>query len=356
VGLHRKLRPRSKVSNDELVEAASYDSVVRVKSRLIANPVSGTDSAASQLSLINERLREHVGAMDIVITVDRGDAERAAAAALRDGYDHLFVAGGDGTLNEVVNGVGGIPGGFDAVTFGIIPLGTGNDFATALGIPSDIEGALTALTASDRIALDVGRVNDRYFINVSAGGFIAEVSDATDSRLKTIAGKLAYLIGGAQTLFTHEPVRASVRTSSGRDASVTLTVFAVCNSRLIGGGRLIAPDACIDDGLFDVCLIEEMPTLEFLALLKRVSNGEHVGDARVAYFRTPDIELTFARPTKVNTDGEVLELTSCRYHLLPAALRFIAPSPGPRAHLKGTSGVLRYAAPNGRDGISPTPG
>jgi diacylglycerol kinase (ATP) len=296
---------------------------------LIANPVSGTDSAPSQLTLINERLRNHVGALDIVITVDRGDAARAAAAALRDGYDHLFVAGGDGTLNEVINGVGETPGGFDAVTFGIVPLGTGNDFATALGIPTDVEGALTALTSSHRVAVDVGCLNDRYFINVSAGGFIAEVSDATDSRLKTIAGKLAYLIGGAQTLFSHEPVAARVRTSSGRDINVTLTVFAVCNSRLIGGGRLIAPDACIDDGLFDVCLIEEMPTLEFLALLTRVSNGEHVGDPRVAYFRTPDIELTFARPTKVNTDGEVLEVTNCRYHLMPAALRVMAPSRGP---------------------------
>jgi diacylglycerol kinase (ATP) len=91
-----------------------------VKSRLIVNPVSGTDLAASQLTFINERLREHVGVMDIVMTVDRGDAAHAAAAALHDGYDHLFVAGGDGTLNEVVNGVGATPGGFEAVTFGIL--------------------------------------------------------------------------------------------------------------------------------------------------------------------------------------------------------------------------------------------
>ena len=296
-----------------------------MKSRLIVNPVSGTDSAPSQLTLINERLREQVGAMDIVITVAEGDAARAAAAAVRDGYDHLFVVGGDGTLNEVINGVGAMPGGFDVVTFGIIPLGTGNDFGTALGIPSDVEGALAAVTSGNRVAVDVGRVNDRYFINVSAGGFIAEVSDAVDSRLKTIAGKLAYLVGGAQILFSHEPVAARMRTSTGRDANVTLTLFAVCNSRLIGGGRLIAPEALIDDGLFDVCLIGEMPMVEFLGLLRRVSNGEHVDDHRVDYFRTPDFELTFARRTKVNTDGEVLAVTSCRYQLLPAALRFIAP-------------------------------
>ena len=284
---------------------------------------------------MNERLREHVGALDIVMTVAEGDAARAAAAAVRDGYDHLFVAGGDGTLNEAVNGVGATPGGFDTVTFAVIPLGTGNDFATALGIPSDIGDALSAIVHGRTVAVDVGRLNDRYFINVSAGGFIAEVSEAVDPKLKTLAGKLAYLIGGAQVLFSHEPVAARVRTSTGRDADVMLTLFAVCNSRLIGGGRLIAPDASIDDGLFDVCLIEEMPTIDFLALLRRVANGEHVADDRVDYFRTPDVELTFARPTKVNTDGEVLEATSCRYQLRPAALQIIAPATPMASPLRG---------------------
>ena len=296
-----------------------------MKSRLIVNPVSGTDAASSHLSLINDRLREHVGTMDIVMTIAEGDAARAAAAAVRDGYDHLFVAGGDGTLNEAVNGVGATPGGFETVTFAVIPLGTGNDFATALGIPSDVEGALAAIIGGQTLAVDVGRLNERYFLNVSAGGFIAEVSDAVDPTLKTLAGRLAYLIGGARVLFSHEPVAARVRTSSGRDTNATLTIFAVCNSRLIGGGRIIAPEASIDDGLFDVCLVEEMPTFEFLGLLTRIANGDHVGDDRVTYFRTPDVDLTFARPTKVNTDGEVLEATSCRYELLPAALRIIAP-------------------------------
>ena len=289
------------------------------------NPVSGKDAASSHLALIHDRLRDHMGTVDVVMTSAEGDAARAAAAAVLDGCDHVFVAGGDGTLNEAVNGVGATPRGFETVTFAVIPLGTGNDFATALGIPSDVEGALTAIIGGQSVLVDVGRLNERYFINVSAGGFVAEVSDAVDPALKTLAGKLAYLIGGAQVLLSHEPVAARVRTSSGRDANVTLTIFAVCNSRLMGGGRLIAPEALIDDGLFDVCLIEAMPTIEFLALLTRVANGEHLDDDRVTYFRTPDVDLTFTRPTKVNTDGEVLEAKSCHYQLLPAAVRIIAP-------------------------------
>ena len=104
---------------------------------------------------------------------------------------------------------------------------------------------------------------------------------------------------------------------------VTLHAFAVCNSRLVGGGRLIAPLATIDDGLLDVCLIDAMSTVEFLALLRRVSDGEHVDDERVRYFQSSALELAFDRVIKVNTDGEVLETNRCRYEVLPRAARFL---------------------------------
>lgn len=302
-----------------------------MKSRLIVNPVSGTDSAPDYLPVMNEQLRQRVGSLDIVITVAEGDATRAAREAVRDGYDHLFVGGGDGTLNEVLNGVGEVSGGFEAVTFGIIPLGTGNDFATALGMPDEVAAAIEVLTGGVAVAVDVGQLNDRYFINVSAGGFIAEVSDAVNPRLKTIAGKLAYLIGGAQALLQHEPVGATFRTPrTSRPTHTNITTFAVCNSKLVGGGRLIAPDAVIDDGLLDICLIESMPTVEFVALLTRVSNGEHVSDERVTYFRVREIDFTFDRTIKVNTDGQVLETPTCRYRVLPGVARFIAPVAGSR--------------------------
>ncbi len=275
--------------------------------------------------------------MDIVITTGEGDATQAAAQAVRDGYDHLFIGGGDGTLNEVLNGVARLDHGLSQVTFGVIPLGTGNDFATALGLPADISDAIDALFEGEAAAVDIGRMNDQYFVNVSAGGFIAEVSDAVNPQLKTVAGKLAYLIGGAQVVLTYEPVRAQLRgvectatppTAKAQNqaplpSTMTLHTFAVCNSRLVGGGRLIAPHATIDDGLFDVCLIEAMPTVDFLALLKRVSDGDHVDDERVIYFQTAALELAFDRVIKVNTDGQVLETDRCCYDVLPRAARFL---------------------------------
>ncbi len=301
-----------------------------MKSRLILNPVSGTDAAPDYLQTINERLRDRVGDLDIAMTVAGGDAERLAESSARDGYDTLFVAGGDGTLNEVVNGVAKVPGGFEQVTFGLVPLGTGNDFADALGLPEDVSAAVDILLAGRTIQADVGRLNDRYFINVSAGGFIAEVSDAVNPQLKSVAGKLAYLIGGAQVLMDYEPAHAQVTIAKDGGASDALTLdvqmFAVCNSRMVGGGRLIAPHAVIDDGVFDVCIIKTMPTLEFLSLLTTVSSGDHIEDERVEYFRTRELTLRFNRPIKVNTDGEVLEADECHYRLLPRAARFLAGS------------------------------
>ena len=304
----------------------------RRKSKVIMNPVAGADAGPDYVRVINEGLRDAVDSLDISMTRAAGDATTIAKEAAEDGYDQLFVAGGDGTVNEVLNGVGQVAGGWDTVTFGVIPLGTGNDFATALGIPDDVEGAIQALVGAVPARVDVGCLNERYFVNVSAGGFMAEVSDVVTPRLKTFAGKLAYLIGGAQVLLEFESVRARIvwkgnadNRSPPTELEMALHTFAVCNSPLVGGGRLIAPAAKLDDGWADVCLIQAMSTADFLGLLRRVSSGEHVNDERVQYFRAAELELTFDRTIAVTTDGQVLKTKECRYRMLRQAARFLVP-------------------------------
>src|SRR5512134_1179551 len=145
--------------------------------RLIVNPVAGTDEAPALVARLNELLRERGGDLDITITTGPRDAERAAFRAAADGETRLFVAGGDGTLNEALNGVHAA-GRLSDVVFGILPLGTGNDFAAVLGVPPGAEDAARALTGGDEVSVDVGRLDDRVFVNTSAGGFVAEVSEA----------------------------------------------------------------------------------------------------------------------------------------------------------------------------------
>ena len=293
------------------------------RSRLILNPSSGTDKAPDYLPSINHSLRERFGTMEIVMTIGARDAEAAAVQAARDGCERVFVAGGDGTLNEVVNGLLQAEA-LDRTVIGLVPLGTGNDFARMLHLSEEPEAAIASLYDAREVRVDVGTLNGRAFLNTSGGGFISEVTQALDDRLKAIAGKLAFIIAGGQAVLEYEPVAVRVEADDRPAFDATPQMFAVCNARQIGGGRLIAPHAEIDDGLLDVCLVEEMPAIEFLALLRKVADGNHLEDERVRYFRVREMTMTFAREVKVNTDGELLDATVCRYGVLPAAARLLA--------------------------------
>jgi diacylglycerol kinase (ATP) len=269
------------------------------------------------------RLRSAYAGVEVSFTTGDGDAREAAALAAADGCTTLFVAGGDGTLNEAVNGVADASA-LDRVRFGIIPLGTGNDFAAGLDIPADVDQAMEALLRGRELQVDLGRANGRIFLNTSGGGYIAEVSVNVTPQLKTVAGRLAYLIGGAQALLEYEPVRATVRAEPGEvRLGLGVYAFAVCNSRLIGGGRLIAPEAILDDGLLDVCLIEAMSAVEFVALVRKVADGDHVNDPRVRYLQASSVVLEFEREIHFNTDGEVLPAVRCEYSVLPRAATFL---------------------------------
>lgn len=293
------------------------------RARVILNPSSGRERGPEHVELLTTKLKHRYDDVTMVVTSGDGDAERAATIAVADGCDALFVAGGDGTLNEAMNGLV-TAGGLAKVIVGVVPFGTGNDFAAALGIPLETEPALEILLEGRERAVDLGEVNGRVFVNTSGGGFIAAVSVAVTPQLKTIAGRLAYLIGGAQALFEFEPVGAFVTLSPGPvQISRSLYAFAVCNSRLIAGGRLIAPDAVIDDGLLDVCLIEAMSAIEFVALARKVADGDHVKDPRVLYYQAQSVRVELDRSVHVNTDGEVFEDTRCDYRVLPRAARFL---------------------------------
>jgi diacylglycerol kinase (ATP) len=292
-----------------------------MRGRLIANPVAGTDQAPALLATIAGRLRPRAGDLDVVLTAGPGDAGRAAADAGRQRMDYLFVAGGDGTLNEALNGLATVPGALARTTLAIVPLGTGNDFASALGFPDDPGEALEVLVRGVPRAVDLGRVNGRLFINASAGGFIADVSEAIDPALKSLTGRLAFLIGGARVLLSTEPFRCD---AGGRARECLM--FAACNAPTIGGGRPIAPHADPADGQLDVCLVSAMELLEFLAMLRRVAAGSHLDDPRVEYFRASRLTLRFDRKINVNADGEPFAATRCDYDVLPGAVKVLAPA------------------------------
>jgi diacylglycerol kinase (ATP) len=290
---------------------------------VIVNPAAGTADERDPLNELQRLLRE--AGHDVLIreTQAGGDAERLAGEAAASGVEMIVAAGGDGTLNEVVNGVASVASGLSTSAIGLLPAGTGNDFARSLGI-DDPQRAVAALVAGRTRPIDMVSLGTRVFLNASAGGFTAETSANVTSDLKQSVGRLAYLIGGARAVLEYEPIAACVE-AEGRVIETDLQLFAVCNGSYIGGGHQIAPTARPDDGLMEVCLVRATSTLDFLALLPRLSSGAHVDDEDVAYFRTREVSLTFARSTKVNTDGEVLEASHCQYVMRPAAVRMVAP-------------------------------
>lgn len=294
---------------------------------LIANPHAGADRAPEFIPQIGDVLRPLVRDIEVTISATPDDAQRAAAAAVEARYDAIYVAGGDGTLNAVLRGLpaSGSP------AIGVIPLGTGNDFAKALDLGDEPIAALDRLAAAQVVEVDLGMLDDRPFANTSAGGFIADVSDHVTETLKNAAGKLAYLLGGARALLGAVPFTLRLHVHDA-DATVQLPptlgvqLFAVCNARFIGGGYPIAPDALIDDGRLDALVVPRMPLLEFVAVLQRIAAGDHASDP-VIHFRASSFDLEFDRAVRVNTDGEVLDATVCRYRIRPGAVRFFC---GPR--------------------------
>src|SRR5215216_3139330 len=160
-----------------------------MRARVIANPKSGTDRATEFLPLIDERLRTVIHDLDITLTSTADDAERARGGAVDDRCDALYVAGGDGTLNAVLRGLLARDA-MRAMPIGLIPLGTGNDFARALDLSGDPMAALEVLLEGRVLDVDIGMLNDRPFANTSAGGFSADVSEAVSEALKEVAGKL----------------------------------------------------------------------------------------------------------------------------------------------------------------------
>jgi diacylglycerol kinase (ATP) len=303
------------------------------RARLVVNPASGADRAMQLLPVVATRLRTVVETLEITISTGAGDIERAAADAVREHCEALYLAGGDGTLNAALRGLVGAEDPMSWPVIGVVPLGTGNDFAKAIGLGEDPEAAIDLLLARRSVAIDVGMLNDRPFVNVSAGGFVAQVSEAVSEGLKDAMGKMAYLIGGARALLGSESFSATLDVTGppGADPghwSGEVRMFAACNARFAGGGYPVAPSACLDDGLLDMLVVPAMTLMEFVGVLQRIAAGDESDDGGVMHFRASAADFTFDRPVRVNTDGEVLDASRCSYRVRSSVLRcFCGSSP-----------------------------
>lgn len=264
------------------------------------------------------RLRDEGHEISPRLTFEAGDAAWMAKEGCRRGCDLLIAAGGDGTVNETVNGLhswltAGETAAREVPRLAILPLGTANDLAGMLGIPPEVDAALqVALRGRDQ-PFDVGVVEGRCFINVSTGGFGAEASDETPEDAKRALGPLAYLITGVRKFASLEPLTARISSQGQRVAEGRFMLFVVGNGRRTGGGNFLTPNADPSDGLLDLLLVEEMTRVEFLRLLPQLRAGEHLDHPRVIYRQLPELLVEADEQLSVNVDGEPLSGRRFRY-------------------------------------------
>lgn len=301
------------------------------KAKIIVNPQAGHGYAAKMTPQIRQHLHELGVEFDLVHTKAVGEAASLAQQALTEGYEPIVAVGGDGTSQEVVNGLMQGAAGNLAGTLAWIPTGSGNDFALMNGVPEDIEGACRLIAEGATRTVDVGHLTvdghlERYFDNVVGIGFDALALKET-KKFKRLRGMALYLPAVLKTIFlTLKPTRMEI-TCDGQTISMTPLMVAVANGVREGGGFLITPQARCDDGLLDVMIAEWMPRLQMLAMVPRFLKGTHVNDPRVSVRKARHITIASEDPLYFHADGEIL--CDVAHHIeiivIPHCLRVVCP-------------------------------
>ena len=269
-------------------------------------------------------------------TTFAGEATILARRAVDEGADLIIAAGGDGTLGEVLNGVFGTPTKLSSTKLGVLPLGTGNDFARGLGI-KNLRIALDVLRVGRTRFVDCGRAcfprETRLWLNIAGTGFDSRVANRINQNkpaiLKRLRGPLAYLVAAG----------AEVRELQSFDLKITLDegfvderilrrralLCAVANAQSYGGGMRVAPNAFVDDGLFDICLINNASRTEFARAFPSVFAGKHLSHSKVEMFRARTVKVESEPSLPVLIDGEIAGTTPVRFEMLGRSVEFVAP-------------------------------
>lgn len=240
--------------------------------RVIYNPTSGREIIKKNLADVLSIL-EQAGYVTSAhaTTAEPDDAKHAAEEAVRNRFDLVVAAGGDGTINEVINGIAEKE---YRPKVGIIPTGTTNDFARALHVPRDVIKATKIIAAGQSVAMDIGKANETYFINIGGGGRLTELTYDVPSRLKTMLGQLAYYLKGIEMLPSLKATKVKVEYDQGVfEGEVMFFLLGLTNS--IGGFEKIAPDAKLDDGKFSLIIVKSQ--------FSRIYPFSHTGAPRRSY-------------------------------------------------------------------------
>jgi len=304
--------------------------VSSARPHLVVNPASACGRTGRQFDRIARAVRSELGEFDCTFTRGPGDGARLAREAVRGGSRVVVAVGGDGTASEVVEGLSGTPRG--EVLFGFIPRGTGSDLRRTLGYSDDASEAARIVARGRDWICDLGRVEFvgrdgapcvRHFVNEAGCGISGQTVQEVERLGKSIGGRAAYLLGAAKALLGWRDQPLRWRLDGGEWRTEAITCLSVCNGRYFGGGMMVAPDARMDDGLFDVTVWKALGFKDLLLKRPMLYDGRHVLLPNTQRHRGTTVEVEPAGPDPVlmELDGEQPGTLPARFTLLPGALR-----------------------------------
>lgn len=295
------------------------------KYKVIYNPSSGKKTEQEKIFKIGKKLLEQE-AVEICFyaTKRAGDAQIETIRACEDGYDAILGCGGDGTLHEIVNGMMAFQG--EKPPLAILPAGTVNDFAKHLKIPTRVDKFVDMVIRGNTEAVDVGKVDQDFFINVVAGGAFANIPHEVPSDSKTVLGKYAYYLQGAFEL--GEQLEKSYQLkihADGETFEMEAMMFIVTNTSSVGGFTKLAPAASYVDGYLDLLVIEKAPPTELVSIAQKLIWGEHLTHKMVHYSQAKSIVIESDVPICIDIDGEEAHVTEMKFSLENRAIRLLVP-------------------------------
>jgi len=288
---------------------------------IILNPAARGEKARPMLDIIESLEPKPV----VRLTTAPGDAEAMAERAVEQGFDTIIAAGGDGTVNEVINGLAG-----SSAKFGLLPVGTMNVFATELGLPNSVAGSWEVIKAGHVRQVDLAKANDQYFVQLAGIGLDAQIVMETEREFRKNFGPLSYLVTASQVV-TREAPKLMVELPDGRELEGSFVLIG--NGRYYGGKFVVFKEAKIDDGLLDVIIFGGVGHLDLVRYLQAFIFGDPATVPDVQVLQTPSLRVTSEEKVPVEVDGEVMGFVPVDICFSPTKLNVLA---APGAPIEGS--------------------
>ncbi len=298
--------------------------------KVIVNPVAGAGRTRREWPRIMGLFKGHGLRFEHELTEAPGHAIELAKSAANDGYEMIVSVGGDGTINEIVNGIYA-SGNIGGAALGIIATGTGSDYIRTVGVPRRYEDACRCLLQPKKRTVDLGvveytsngRTVERIFVNFAGFGFDAEIVRRTTQQFKALGSLPSYLLGLLTTLVTYRNKAISIKVD-GESLDRRVCAVIMNNGKYGGGGMFAAPDADLADGWLDVLIIGDMSKPDLLWSLPRIYKGTHLTHPKVTMKKGKEIEVScLSGRMQLQADGELLGEVPARFRVLPSVLNVI---------------------------------